>query len=94
MWTLFWIQGGKITQSGSGSSHISTVEEFDPDKSSWTSLPSMQLKRFLICKVYDAAFRSWLMKTFLANAFAVVGLHTVQEFHLCRLNTNTPVYPY
>ncbi len=35
-------------------------------------------------------FRSWSMKTFLANAFAVVCLATVQEFHLCRRNTNAP----
>jgi hypothetical protein len=34
------------------------------------------------------------MKTFLANAFAVVSLQTVQEFHLCRLNTNAPDCPY
>ena len=34
------------------------------------------------------------MKTFLANAFAVVRLQTVQEFHLCRLNTNAPDCPY
>ena len=34
------------------------------------------------------------MKTFLANAFAVVSLQTVQEFHLCRLNTNAPDRPY
>eukprot|EP00494_Astrolonche_serrata_P026385 UN26647 len=34
------------------------------------------------------------MKTFLANAFAVVCLQTVQEFHLCRLNTNAPDCPY
>ena len=33
------------------------------------------------------------MKTFLANAFAVVRLQTVQEFHLCRLNTNAPDCP-
>ena len=34
-------------------------------------------------------FRSWLlMKTFLASAFAVVCLQTIQEFHLYRLNTN------
>ena len=34
------------------------------------------------------------MKTFLANAFAVDSLQTVQEFHLCRLNTNAPDCPY
>ena len=28
------------------------------------------------------------------NAFAVVCLQTVQEFHLCRLNTNAPDCPY
>ena len=39
-------------------------------------------------------FRSWLMKTFLANAFAVVSLEAVQEFHLCRFNTNAPNCPY
>ena len=39
-------------------------------------------------------FHSWLMKTFLTNAFAVVCLQTVQEFHLCCLNTNAPDCPY
>ena len=34
------------------------------------------------------------MKTFLANAFAVVSLQMVQEFHLCHLNTNAPDCPY
>ena len=34
------------------------------------------------------------MKTLLENAFAVVSLQTVQEFHLCRLNTNAPDCPY
>ena len=35
-------------------------------------------------------FRSWLMKTFLANAFAVGRLTTVHEFHLSRNDTNAP----
>ena len=39
-------------------------------------------------------FRSWSMKTSLANAFAVVRLQQIQEFHLWQLNTNTPNYPY
>ena len=39
-------------------------------------------------------FRSWLMKTSLVNAFAVVRLSKIQEFHLWHLNTNTPNCPY
>ena len=33
------------------------------------------------------------MKTFWANAFAVARLQAVQEFHLCRLNTDAPDRP-
>ena len=36
-------------------------------------------------------FRSWSRKTFLANAFAVVRLAPVQEFHLWRHSTDAPV---
>ncbi len=39
-------------------------------------------------------FRSWLMKTSLVNAFAVVRLPKIQEFHLWQWNTNTPNCPY
>ena len=35
-------------------------------------------------------FRSWLMKTFLANAFAVGRPSAVHEFHLSRRDTNAP----
>jgi len=35
-------------------------------------------------------FRSWLMKTSLMNAFALVSLQRIQEFHLWPLNTSTP----
>ena len=38
-------------------------------------------------------FRSWLMKTSLVNAFAVVRLPEIQEFHLWQWNTNTPNCP-
>jgi len=34
------------------------------------------------------------MKTSLANAFAVVCRNAIQEFHLWRVNTNAPNYPY
>ena len=36
-------------------------------------------------------FGSWSRKTFLANAFAVVRLAPVQEFHLWRHSTDAPV---
>ncbi len=39
-------------------------------------------------------FRSWSMKTSLANAFAVVCLQLIQEFHLWQLSTNAPDCPY
>ncbi len=39
-------------------------------------------------------FRSWLKKTYLVNAFAVVCLERIQEFHLWPSNTSTPNYPY
>ena len=39
-------------------------------------------------------FRSWLKKISLVNAFAIVSLHRVTEFHLWPLSTSTPNYPY
>ena len=39
-------------------------------------------------------FRSWSMRTSLADAFAVVRLQQIQEFHLWQLNTNAPNNPY
>ena len=39
-------------------------------------------------------YKLQLVETCLADAFAVVCLQTVQEFHLCRLNTNAPDRPY
>ena len=39
-------------------------------------------------------FRSWSMKTSLANAFAVARLRQIQEFHLWLSNTKTPNHPY
>ena len=38
-------------------------------------------------------FRSWSMRTSLADAFAVVRLQQIQEFHLWQLNTNAPNNP-
>ena len=35
-------------------------------------------------------FRSWSKKTSLTNAFAIVCLQQIQEFHLWLLNTNAP----
>uniref|UniRef100_A0A914RFW4 Uncharacterized protein n=1 Tax=Parascaris equorum TaxID=6256 RepID=A0A914RFW4_PAREQ len=52
---------------------------------SWYRLRS-ELGRYLI------AFEP-LTFTFLANAFAVGRLATVQEFHLSRSDTNAPVRP-
>ena len=39
-------------------------------------------------------FRSWSMRTSLADAFAVVRLQQIQEFHLWQSNTNAPNNPY
>ena len=39
-------------------------------------------------------FRSWSMRTSLADAFAVGRLQQIQEFHLWQLNTNAPNNPY
>ena len=38
-------------------------------------------------------FRSWSMKTILANAFTVDCLQQIQEFHLWQLNPDAPKYP-
>ncbi|KAM3715051.1 RNA-directed RNA polymerase [Dirofilaria immitis] len=52
----------------------------------------MRLQFALFIAVSCVLHRS-TSQTFLANAFAVVRLATVQEFHLSRSDTNAPVRP-
>ncbi|KAM3724983.1 Monoterepene synthase TPS1, chloropastic [Dirofilaria immitis] len=64
-------------------------------------LPQVHLRKpcYDFCPVQATAIKAVSTKefpprkTFLANAFAVVRLATVQEFHLSRSDTNAPVRP-